>query len=65
MDEGLIKDANEWDFSSVEENTWHGTLLCLADIAWHAGIQENIPSTITYSLNVLRLATRTDIGLNI
>jgi len=53
MDEGLVKEAQEWDFSSVEENAWHGCLLCLADIAWHAGIQsENIESTVMYSLNV-------------
>lgn len=53
MDEGLIKGTTEWDFSSVEENTWHGCLLCLADIAWHTGIQgQNILPTITYSLNV-------------
>ena len=66
MDDGSIKDANEWDFSSVDENTWHGSLLCLADIAWHSGIQgNNIASTITYSLNVLSLTTRIDVGLNI
>ena len=53
MDDGLIKDKNEWDFSSVDENTWHGCLLCLADIAWHTGLHEdNILPTITYSLNV-------------
>jgi tubulin-specific chaperone D len=52
-DDGLIKDEKEWDFSSVDENAWHGSLLCLADIAWHAGLhQDNIPPTITYSLNV-------------
>jgi hypothetical protein len=53
MDDGLIKDENEWDFSSVDENIWHGCLLCLADIAWHAGLhKDNIQPTITYSLNV-------------
>lgn len=53
LDEGLIKDEAEWDFSSVDEYTWHGCLLCLADIAWHSGIQgHNIEPTITYSLNV-------------
>jgi len=53
MDEGLLKEAGEWDFNTVDENTWHGCLLCLADIAWHAGIQsETIDSTIMYSLNV-------------
>ena len=53
LDEGLTKDENEWDFFSVDEYSWHGCLLCLADIAWHSGIQgHNIESTMTYSLNV-------------
>jgi tubulin-specific chaperone D len=55
MDDGLIKDEKEWDFSSVDENTWHGSLLCLADIAWHTALhQDNIPLIVTYSLNVLK-----------
>ena len=53
MDEGLIKTDIDFDFSSVDESTWHGNLLCLADIAWHSGLPSTtIPSTITYSLNV-------------
>jgi hypothetical protein len=53
MDEGLNKDPDEWDFSSVDENTWHGCLLCLAEIAWHSGIDgENIKPTIGYAFNV-------------
>jgi hypothetical protein len=53
MDEGLIKDPVEWDFSSVDENAWHGCLLALAEIGWHSGIQAgNIEPTVTYTLNV-------------
>jgi len=53
MDEGLLKESPEWDFSSVDENSWHGCLLCLADIAWHQPLPSNqIEATITYSLNV-------------
>jgi hypothetical protein len=53
MDEGLLKESEEWDFNSVDENTWHGCLLCLADIAWHAGVHpEHIESIVQYSLNV-------------
>jgi hypothetical protein len=54
MDEGLLREeGEEWDFNSVDENTWHGCLLTLADTAWHASIPpSHIPSTILYSLNV-------------
>jgi hypothetical protein len=53
MDDGLVKDVEEWDFSSVDESTWHGCMLCLADIAWHANIHSsNIETTISYALNV-------------
>jgi hypothetical protein len=53
FDDNLTKEETEWDFSSVDEYTWHGCLLCLADIAWQSGIQgHNIEPTINYSLNV-------------
>lgn len=53
MDDGLIKSEKEWDFSSVDENIWHGCLLCLADIAWNSGLlASTLEPTITYSLNV-------------
>jgi hypothetical protein len=54
MDEGLLREeGEEWDFNSVDENTWHGCLLTLADTAWHASIPpSHIPFTILYSLNV-------------
>jgi hypothetical protein len=62
MDDGLIKqkeDSKDWEFSSVDENTWHGCLLCIANIAWHSGIQEtNLENTITYSLNVIPFQSR-------
>jgi tubulin-specific chaperone D len=54
MGEGLLKQTPQWDFSSVDENSWHGCLLCLADIAWYRPLPSNqIEDTITYSLNVL------------
>jgi tubulin-specific chaperone D len=53
MDVGLLKQPPEWEFSSVDENTWHGSLLCLADIAWHQPLpSKHLESSITYSFNV-------------
>ena len=53
MEEGLLKTEEGWDFSSVDENSLHGHLLCLADIAWHSGLDfSNVPQTITFALNV-------------
>ena len=53
MEEGLLKTDSGWDFSSVDENCWHGHLLCLADIAWHSGLNPSIvPDTKTFALNV-------------
>jgi len=61
MDEGLLKETAEWDFSSVDENTWHGCLLCLADIAWHQPLPpQTIDNTISYSLNVSSPMTLSD-----
>jgi hypothetical protein len=53
MDEGILKTEQGWDFSSVDENSLHGHLLCLADIAWHSCLDpSNVPETITFALNV-------------
>jgi len=61
MDTGLLTDSQtgEWDFFSVDENVWHGNLLCLADISWHSGLPPTqLTSTITYALQVCPQKTK-------
>jgi hypothetical protein len=66
MEEGLLKEDKEWDFSSIDENIWHGCLLCIADIAWHAGIQcVNLENTVIYAMNVNLVPSVANIGFNL